>query len=341
MKKVTKKLYSDVLVVGAGMAGLMAAQQLQALGKTVTVVDREERVGGRIVTEHIGAGWADTGAQFFTAREPAFQVFVEKWLAEGIIFEWSTGWSDGSLSGSLGDGFARYAAYGGMTAVPRRLAQDLTIHKAVTIERVQVVEDSWTAVTQAGHTYHSRALILTPPVPQSLALLATGNVTLAQADQEALERIVYAPAIAAAIRVTGEVNLPEPGALQRPDERVSWIADNRRKGISPQVTLLTLHVNPTYSRMWWLAPAAELKGALRREAVNKMLRPFLAPNVTIHQVHLHRWPYALPITLHPERTLLVANLPPLAFAGDAFNGPRVEGAALSGLAAAEAVSSKQ
>jgi hypothetical protein len=65
------------------------------------------------------------------------------------------------------------------------------------------------------------------------------------------------------------------------------------------------------------------------------LRPFLSKNSTIKAHHIHRWRYALPIVIHPQRTLLADGLPPLAFAGDAFNGPRVEGAALSGLAAAK------
>jgi predicted NAD/FAD-dependent oxidoreductase len=322
----------DVLVVGAGMAGLMAAQQLQSAGKTVLVVDREERVGGRMLTEYLAGGWADTGAQFFTVREPRFGRFVENWLAQGLVFEWSTGWPDGSLLSPVDDSFTRYAAVDGMNAIPRYLAQDLTVHKAVRIQSVRVAEGRWTAVTESGVAYHSHALILTPPVPISLALLAMGQVFLVEADQAALSAIAYAPGLTAVCHIDGMINLPEPGAVQRSNLPVSWIADNRRKGISPHVCLVSVHINPTFSRLWWLSPDAELEGALRRE-----LRPFLAEQSVIKEIAIHRWPYALPTTLHPERTLLAANLPPLAFAGDAFHGPRVEGAALSGLAAAEVI----
>lgn len=314
------------------MAGLMAANRLETAGKTVVVVDREERVGGRIVTEHVAGGWADAGAQFFTVRDPEFGRFVAEWLAEGLIFEWSTGWSDGSLLAPASDSFPRYAAYEGLTAVPRYLAQNLTIHKAVNIEAVMPAVDGWLAVADSGVAYQCQALILTPPVPLMLALLAAGQVSLAAADQAALAAITYAPCITAVCHINGAINLPEPGALQRPDHAISWIADNRRKGTSPLVCLVSLHVNPTYSRLWWLSPDVELAGALRRE-----LRPFLAANATVDEITFHRWPYALPTVLHPERTLLAASLPPLAFAGDAFSGPRVEGAALSGLAAANAI----
>ena len=86
------------------------------------------------------------------------------------------------------------------------------------------------------------------------------------------------------------------------------------------------------SKIWYEAPIQELVGLFMRA-----LRPFLGKNSTVKAHHIHRWRYALPTVIHPHRTLLAAGLPPLAFAGDAFNGPRVEGAALSGLAAAKAL----
>jgi monoamine oxidase len=47
---------ADVVVVGAGLAGLVAARQLAASGRSVLVLEARDRVGGRTVNASIGAG---------------------------------------------------------------------------------------------------------------------------------------------------------------------------------------------------------------------------------------------------------------------------------------------
>ena len=47
---------ADVLVVGAGLAGLTAAKELVAAGRSVLVLEARDRVGGRVVNRDIGDG---------------------------------------------------------------------------------------------------------------------------------------------------------------------------------------------------------------------------------------------------------------------------------------------
>jgi monoamine oxidase len=47
---------ADVLVVGAGLAGLAAARDLAAAGRSVLVLEARDRVGGRVVSQDIGGG---------------------------------------------------------------------------------------------------------------------------------------------------------------------------------------------------------------------------------------------------------------------------------------------
>jgi monoamine oxidase len=43
----------DVLIIGAGAAGLSAARSLSGAGKRVCIVEARERVGGRVHSLHI------------------------------------------------------------------------------------------------------------------------------------------------------------------------------------------------------------------------------------------------------------------------------------------------
>src|SRR5699024_8685902 len=56
---------SDVIVIGAGLAGLSAARRLRRLGHSVTVLEARDRVGGRTESGKLSDGqWIDLGAQW-------------------------------------------------------------------------------------------------------------------------------------------------------------------------------------------------------------------------------------------------------------------------------------
>ena len=74
-----------VVVIGAGLAGLMAAQQLHNNGHSVVVLDKGKSPGGRLATRRIGDATLDHGAQFFTVREPEFEHVVQQWVQAGVV----------------------------------------------------------------------------------------------------------------------------------------------------------------------------------------------------------------------------------------------------------------
>ena len=68
----------DVIVIGAGIAGLIAARDLSAAGLRVTVVEARDRVGGRIYTDHSLGYPVELGAEFIHGRPKETFDLVEK-----------------------------------------------------------------------------------------------------------------------------------------------------------------------------------------------------------------------------------------------------------------------
>ena len=55
----------DVLIVGAGMAGLAAARSLAEAGRSVCILEAQNRIGGRILTARSTDGQpVELGAEF-------------------------------------------------------------------------------------------------------------------------------------------------------------------------------------------------------------------------------------------------------------------------------------
>jgi monoamine oxidase len=69
----------DVLIVGAGLSGLMAARRLQAEGRTVRLLEARPRVGGRMHSTTTAAGSVvDLGGQWGGATHHRFAALLEE-----------------------------------------------------------------------------------------------------------------------------------------------------------------------------------------------------------------------------------------------------------------------
>ncbi len=261
----------------------------------------------------------DYGAQFFTVRDIRFQEAVDQWESSDWVAPW---FIDG--------GHARYKAVGGMNTLARHLAKPFDLRTETTVESVEPSGQGWRIITGAEEHFRADALLLTPPAPQSLALLTGCAHRLPSEITSALKSIEFDPCFSLLATVDGTSRVPAPGYV-RPDQGpLEWIADNTQKGISMGEAALTIHARADFSGQFFDTPP-DCVASLLLEAAE----PWLGGEVTARR--LHRWKYSRPVSASGPMCLYSRQPAGIAFAGDAFGGARVEGAFLSGLAAAEKI----
>jgi renalase len=307
-----------VVVVGAGIAGLMAAQSLSNNGHDVVVVDKGRSPGGRLATRRIDDATLDHGAQFFTVRDSVFKSHVEKWIESGVVTEWCRGFNSTAQNN---DGFPRYRGVRGMTDIAKHLAQGLDVRcNTLAFSIARGATSKWQVNIDDGSALNADAIIVTCPLPQTYALLVTADIEL----PESMLRTEYDRTICLLAVLDTPSVVAQPGGLQNPDETFSFIADNAIKGISSAVAL-TMHANPQFSLEHWDTSTDHMQRLLLERA-----KPWIG-NATVITSQIKKWRFATPLTIWPER--FWAN-DMIVLAGDAFGGPKIEGAALSGLSAA-------
>ncbi|GAA3941163.1 NAD(P)/FAD-dependent oxidoreductase [Microbacterium soli] len=72
-----QEISRDVVVVGAGAAGLTAANELRRAGLSVAVLEARDRVGGRLWTDVIDGAMLELGGQWISPDQHALQETVE------------------------------------------------------------------------------------------------------------------------------------------------------------------------------------------------------------------------------------------------------------------------
>ena len=307
-----------ILVIGAGMAGLTAARRLAGSGHDVVVVDKGHAVGGRMATRRIGDATFDHGAQHISARSEPFRRAMEDWIDEGVAHIWFRSASDTRADRAIEP---RHGGVGGMRRIPERLADGLDVRTAVRIVSLRRKDRGWAAFDDSGDSCDADAVVLTPPLPQALDLLDGAGVVV----EDRLRGVAYDACLAVMATPERAPGLPDGHCAL--DGDIAWMGDNHHKGASA-VPAVTIHSSPAFAERH-LETSAEVWAALLVEAAEPHLGEL--PRV----VRTHRWRYAMPTTTFTDGAITVDD--GLILAGEVFAGARVEGAYLSGLAAAELV----
>jgi len=317
-----------IALIGAGIAGLSCATALQRAGLKVSLFDKSRGPGGRMSTRR-GDDWqCDHGAQYFTARHPAFRAEVARWQQAAVAGVWEPRlWIfDGHSPQVHESTVERFVGMPAMTAPARYLAGTLAVSAPTNIAQLRQQTYGWQIFSPEHGWLETRfaAVLLAVPAPQAVPLLQQAAPDLAALAGGAVMRGCWA----LMLRFAAPVDLPFDAAFVNQGP-LRWIARNSSKpGRGGEETWL-LHACADWSEAH-LEEEPESVAAALLSAFGQLGAP-LPQDWTVH-----RWRYA---DTEPALDEACAWRPDigLGLCGDWLNGGKVEGAWLSGRALAEQV----
>jgi predicted NAD/FAD-dependent oxidoreductase len=307
----------EILIIGAGMAGLACARRLSAAGPAPVVLDKGRGVGGRMATRRVMLGEAalrfDHGAQYFTARDEGFS---------GLLAEMAYAcapWADGADTPHL-------VGTPGMSSLPRAMADGLDVRLEAEVAGLRAVPGGW-EVAAGMQRFAARRVILTVPAPQAARLLGEAHPL-----HRRLAAVSMAPCLTLMAAFPADSPRPFVSRVHEMDP-LAWIAqDSSKPGRDGALVTWVAQAGVDWSR-------AHLE--LDPEAIAREMLPLLAdaigvsPDAAVHCA-AHRWRYAratealgAPFLRNDDQTLYIG--------GDWCLGARVEAAFCSGDAIARAL----
>lgn len=166
----------DVVVIGAGVSGLHAAQLLHAVGRKVVVLEGRDRVGGRVFTED----GLDHGPTWVWDSEPHVHRLLRELnvatfpvTTDGLdLYDGPDGLQQGRLPRSA---VAERRIVGGTTALTTALAERVPdVRFGTPVTAVHEGADGLTVVTPTGELHAAHVLVALPPRLFALTVEAPG-----------------------------------------------------------------------------------------------------------------------------------------------------------------------
>jgi renalase len=327
-----------IAIIGAGVAGLACARVLSDAGHHVRAFDKGRGPGGRLSTRRTQTDVAtlhfDHGAQYFTARDPAFRSQIDAFIHQGSVAEWH-----GSLVRLARDGTNRplsqeplYVGTPGMNSMVRAMAAGLDVAWAVRVGAITRQDDAWHLADEAGAALGAfDQIVCAVPAEQVAPLLEAHASDLASHAKAITSLPCWAGMFAF------DAPLASPFDAIRLDDHpvIDFIAANHSKpgraDMPPAPTTYVVHARADWSIAHLEDTADNVADALAEGLVsfadNRPNRVFSAA---------HRWRYAKVEVQHGPQFGYDAAIG-IGACGDWLSGPRVESAWCSGHALGQAM----
>lgn len=262
-----------VAVVGAGLAGLLAARELRGAGHDVIVVEKSRGVGGRLASRRIGGTVVDHGS-------PALAAPPGSDLREAAAALGGAGLRD------TADGLVDPE---GATRLPKLLAEGLDLRRGVRLAALRGGSAGIELGDEQGNNHGVvDAVIVTAPAPQAADLIERSPEGGDRVD--ALRGLAYDPAVMVLLGIPAT---DSADVVWRPSSGpVAEVRREAAKGRAPVdgVEAVVVRIAPEAAR--------DLLDASDEDVLARTLpalgRRLLAPGAPPAWAQVKRWRYAVP-----------------------------------------------
>jgi renalase len=331
---------TDVVIIGAGMAGLVCAQQLKQAGYSVLVVEKSRGFGGRVATRRLHNTCADHGACYLKPKGKFMTQLVELLVQRNVLQVWNGTFME-KAQNIVSSMQPRYISPTGMSSIAKFLAQnlDVTLEKRVT-EVNYDANNQWRLTLESQQYIYAKALVIAIPAPQALALLEPLEGSIVDSIFiDKLRSVKFFPSISVMAGYPAKsMPLPQWKALTfDSDSILGWVGFDSTKRSNPSQPVFVIQSSADFA-------TANLE-TQDLDSVGQQMLHTAASSIGLdwlahpEWLQVHRWRYAFPSTPLQEAFLAAETSQPLVCCGDWCGGNLIPGAVDSGLSAASFVNS--
>jgi renalase len=323
----------DVAIVGAGISGLICAQQLQQAGYRVVVLEKSRGLGGRVTTRRLEDTCADRGLSYLIPTGELTTRFVELLKSQDILQVWTDTVHEFREDFGLKavKGTPLYIAPNGMSAIARFLAKDLEIQLSKRVVGLSLNNDCWHLQFESSDAVVAKAVVVAIPAPQALTLLTpfASPVVL-----DSLRQVEFSSCISVIAGYPANSVLPAWRSLTViDDDTLAWIGLDSSKRLGMKSPVFVFHSAAKFAQTYIDTEDLQPVGQQLLNKAAKLFPELANPD----WLQCDFWRYAFATVPLADNCLNIDTPQPLVCCGDWCGGINLEGAMRSGNAAAKQI----
>ncbi|MBW4664914.1 MAG: FAD-dependent oxidoreductase [Chroococcus sp. CMT-3BRIN-NPC107] len=329
----------DVAIVGAGISGLVCAQQLHQAGYRVVVVEKSRGLGGRVTTRRLQDTCADRGLSYIFPAGELTKSFVELLYSQNILTVWTDTVHEFKADSQLKavKTSPLYIAPDGMSAIARFLGKNLEIQLNRRVVGLSLSNNCWhIELEDSDAEVVAKSVVVAIPAPQALMLVES----LASSEAlDSLRKVEFAACISVIAGYPASLALPPWQAVTViDDDTLAWIGNDssKRSGMRSPACALALspvfvfHSSAKFAQNYIDTEDLQPVGQQLLNKVAKLFPEFANPD----WLQCDFWRYAFPTISLADNCLNIDTPQPLICCGDWCGGFNLEDAMRSAIVAA-------